>query len=214
MQERLEARESVSRLLYVGLIPATATKQQICDSHKSLLEDIDADVSGLMLLQSRSFLNLIEATPDVIGALLRHVQLECENPDAPCMSDVRVVACTEDCPTRAFVSWSYRSINLPSEAVVLEGDIVPHSFDMFNKLVQLGQRLTDADLTPADISAALDNLGQRYPQHLPSNERVVEFATSDKVTSLNEWLALFDAPVELTLEQDLVWPAAYHPVTY
>lgn len=200
-------RESVTRLLYVGEIPKTTTKQEICDYHKSFLTEIGADVSGLMLLQSTTFLNLIEATPDVIIALLRHMQLEMENAEAPCIANVRVVANTEDCPTRAFVSWSYRSVSLPPQASDLgDTDIVTSSFNMYHKLVQLGQHLTDADLTPADISAALDSLKQKYAQYLPSNELVAAFSVSEDVASLEEYLELFDSPVDVELEDEKVWP--------
>ena len=115
------------------------------------------------------------------------------------------------------------------------------SFDVYFKLVQLGQHLMDADLSQvwsmlllalsalravglsftnavvwlavrdlssqADIPAALDNLRQRYPQFLPSNERVTALAGWDKVTSLSEYLAIYDDPIELVQESDLVWPA-------
>ena len=59
----------------------------------------------------------------------------------------------------------------------------------------------------ADIPAALDNLRQRYSQFLPSNERVTALATWDKVTSLAEYLAIYDDPIELFQESALVWPA-------
>jgi hypothetical protein len=211
IQARFEAgggRESLTRMLYVGAIPKSATKHQVCDYHANFLTEIEADVSGLMLLQQNSFVNLIEATPDVIHALLRHLQVETENP-AGCISSVRIVACSEDCPNPAFVSWSYRSISLPVESAVdLEKeDIVVSSFEMYNKLVKLGQQLSDADLSQADIPAALDNLKQRFPQFLPSNERVVAFTVCEKVTSLAEYLEIYDSPVDVVLESDRVWPA-------
>lgn len=66
---------------------------------------------------------------------------------------------------------------------------------------------SSSQCSQADIPAALDNLRQRYPQYLPSNERVTALAGWDKVTSLAEFLAIYDEPVELTLESNLVWPA-------
>lgn len=211
VQARFDAgggRESLTRMLYVGSIPKTATKHQVCDYHASFLTEIEADVSGLMLLLQTSFVNLIEATPDVINALLRHLQQETESPTA-CITNVRIVACSEDCPNPAFVSWSYRSISMPPEAGVDldKEDIVAASFEVYFKLVKLGQQLSDADLPQADIPAALDNLRQRFPQFLPSNERVVALTLCDKVTSLAEFLDIFDAPLETTLESDRVWPA-------
>lgn len=61
---------------------------QVCDFHTSFLTMLNADVSGLMLLQQTSVLNLIEALPDVIHALLRHIQLESES-ETPRITSVR-----------------------------------------------------------------------------------------------------------------------------
>jgi hypothetical protein len=60
----------------------------ICDYHAGFLTDIAGDVSGLMLLQQTTFVNLIEATPDVIHALLRHLQAEADAPEG-CVSSIR-----------------------------------------------------------------------------------------------------------------------------
>jgi hypothetical protein len=217
IQSRFEVaggRESLTRMLYVGVIPKTATKHQLCDLHASFLTEIEADVSGLMLLQQTTFINLIEATPDVIHLLLRHLQLELQSPTA-CVSSIRIVACSEDCPNPAFVSWSYRSITMPAESGIdLEKeDVAASSFDMYFKLVKLGQQLTDADLPQADIPAALDNLRQRFPQFLPSNERVMAFTLCEKVTSLAEYLEIYDSPVDVEFDSDRVWPAPA-PLTY
>ncbi len=65
----------------------------------------------------------------------------------------------------------------------------------------------------ADLPAALDNLRQRYPQFLPSNERVVALAQCERVTSLVEYLALYDDPIDLVLEGQLVWPTP-QPLLY
>jgi hypothetical protein len=61
----------------------------VCDFHHTFLTLLGADVSGLMLLQQSSMLNLIEATPDVIHALLRHIQAETSENPASCLANVR-----------------------------------------------------------------------------------------------------------------------------
>lgn len=120
IQARFDAgggRESLTRMLYVGTIPKTATKHDVCNMHKDFLIEYNAEVSGLMLLQPASFLNLVEALPDVINALLRHLQLDMESA-TPTVASIRVLACSEDCPNPVFASWSYRSINMPSGVFV------------------------------------------------------------------------------------------------
>jgi len=200
-------RESVTRLLYIGLIPKTSSQRAVCTYHEEFLKEIDADVSGLMILQADTFLNLIEAAPDAIMALLRHIAKQAEE-ERPCLETVRVLASSEDCPSRAFVSWSYRSVNLKAEMslVLDEEDVVGTSYETYSKLVQLGQQLNDADLTHADISAALDNLRQRYADFIPSNERLKALTSVPGITTLEEYLDIFDAPIEVALDRELVWP--------
>lgn len=202
-------RESVTRLMYIGLIPKGSSLKSVCQYHETFLKDIDADVSGLMILQQDSFLNLIEAAPDAIMALMRHINKQREE-TSPCLTSVRVLASSEDCPSRAFVSWSYRSVSLKAEPKVdLDGDDVAGvAYEVYSKLVALGKELTNQDLTHADISAALDTLRQRYADYIPTNERIKAIVALDGIPKLEEYMEIFDAPVDVDLESELVWP---HP---
>lgn len=140
-------RESVTRMLYIGIIPAGVDKRTVCDSHVEFLEEMDADVSGLMLVQQNTVLNLIEAAGDVVTALLRHMHTESLR-ESPCISDVRIVSVVEDCPSRAFVSWSYRSVSLAAEpGWKVEGDTLDLAYDMYSKIVAIGRQLTNSELS-------------------------------------------------------------------
>lgn len=57
-----------------------------------------------------------------------------------------------------------------------------------------------------DHSAALDNLKLRYAAFLPSNERVRAFATTKSVTSVKEFIGVFDGPLDAKPTADEVWP--------
>lgn len=222
--------------------------------HKNFLKEIDADVTGLMILHQECFLNLVEGGPDVVMALLRHVHKNVSSA-APTIGDVRVLASTEDCPSRAFVTWSFRSVKL------LKSDTVPDmeadhpanlAYATYRKLVKLGKQLTEADLThvrgtqrgagvleaarlfakctrachphevlttraralpQADISAALDLLQQRYSSFIPAADLVKAFCSFEKLPDLDEYMSMFDSPVEVDLESDRTWPVP-PPLSY
>ena len=142
--EESKGYEGVSRVLYVANISRNSSKQHICNFHKTFLKDIGADASGLMVLQQSTFLNLLEATPDIIAAVMRHLHEEATS-DAPSITDVKIVAYVDDCPSRAFMSWSYRSVTLQPETGIdfASEDTVTASFDMYSKLVDLGKLLSD-----------------------------------------------------------------------
>ncbi len=59
----------------------------------------------------------------------------------------------EDCPAPAFITWSFRSVTLSAEpALDLDRENpVSSSFEMYYKLVQLGQQLMDADLKAVSV---------------------------------------------------------------
>jgi len=133
----------------VGIIPRHSTQKDVCLYHKNFLKEIDADVTGLMILHQECFLNLVEGGPDVVMALLRHVHKNVTSA-SPNISSVRVLASTEDCPTRAFVTWSFRSVKLLKSDTPpdMEGDHpVNLAYNTYSKLVRLGRQLTEADLT-------------------------------------------------------------------
>ena len=85
-------------------------------------------------------------------ALIDHSTYLCPPLPPHCLRSV--LACVEDCPAPAFVSWSFRSVTLAPEAFAVDAqDPVSCSFDVYFKLVQLGQHLMDADLTQVHACA-------------------------------------------------------------
>lgn len=72
---------------------------------------------------------------------------------------------------------------------------------------------TQTTCSQADISAALDLLQQRYSKHIPPGDLVKCFCVCDKLPALDEYLEIFDAPIEVDFECDKVWPAAA-PLTF
>ncbi len=63
----------------------------------------------------------------------------------------------------------------------------------------------------------MDSLRSKYRDLLPSNERLVNFIQTSVTFELQEWLNMYDTPVDLALERgndtlltlthaDLVWP--------
>ena len=122
-----------SRVDAQGIVPKTVTRvfiaaslasgsvpsQEICDFHAVFLGETDTDVTGLFLLVQRdSCIHALEASPETITALLRHML------GTPMFSGITIVSAVEDCPSRCFASWSYRSVALPQEPMLGEAATV------------------------------------------------------------------------------------------
>ena len=69
-------------------------------------------------------------------------------------------------------------------------------------MLKLGAGL--GEMGSGDMSK-LDRWKEHFPD-MPSNERVVQLVDVEEVPSLVDFLTIFDAPVDLTMESDRVWP--------
>lgn len=49
--------------------------------------------------------------------------------------------------------------------------------------------------------------GRRALAQLPTNERLLMLSSLAEVASLEEYLEIYDAPIEIDLEGDKVWPS-------
>jgi hypothetical protein len=63
---------------------------------------------------------------------------------------------------------------------------------------------------PLEAALVSDRLvgtaGRRIIGQLPSNERVLAYVASPELASLDEYLEIYDAPVEIELEGEKSWP--------
>ena len=89
-------------------------KRQVCDYIARFLEVRDPEMRGLLIIQARSMLQVVEAAPEVVVSLLRHLQASTSAVE-PVIEAVRVIAHTEDVPERVFGPWTYVTLSLPSE---------------------------------------------------------------------------------------------------
>ena len=152
---------------------------------------------GLALVQSQSFISLLESTPTACLTYLKLIAGECaaaeegdEGLEPWSIEDVRVVANSEDCPSACFGPWACREITVAREQDIdLEQEnVTSAAFNVYSRLVQRGKQLTAKELNQTDLNAALDHLKQYYGEYLPSNERVIALAEQEGIFGLEEFL--------------------------
>jgi len=51
-----------------------------------------------------------------------------------------------------------------------------------------------------------NNSSKQFLNRLPSAERIVAYSAIDDLSSIDEFLEVYDSPIELTLESEKVWP--------
>lgn len=195
---------TVSRVLYVCKYSPGASPQALCEKHAHLLSDADPEATGFLLVQPNSFWGCLESSPETVAELFRWIDTEL----GPRLGDgsirsCRIVAQIEDCPTRAFCPWNYRSLVLPSEAGAIDLDSqapIDVCAALFQTAMNIGK--VSLDFGPS----ALDALHERIGSALPSDERVCALSEWGKLTSCREWLDIFDSAPSFPMLNEDVFP--------
>jgi hypothetical protein len=198
--EENQPRDSITRLCYVATWGGVMTPGQAGAAHDKMINSLDdANVSGVLLIQSESLINLVETKEDVAMDLLRQLS------DNSSFTNVRVIVSAEDCPSRIFSDWNYRVVQSGAEADIDLGheDLATAGYSIYSKILKIGKQIAEQRL---DASDALDRLSDNWPDLIPSQDRVLAFSAFDGVQSLAEYMQMYDAPIKVTLESELVWP--------
>jgi hypothetical protein len=174
-----------SRVCYVAEIAAGTSAEKNAGHMKSLFGRVTDKVNGIALVHSDSLIGLIESTPTGVMGVMR----ELEKASGP-LSGIRVVCSVEDCPSVLFSTWSSKAVSIPAEAGVTLDDLVYTSCNVYNMMMNIAKNAIDVE----------------NATNLPSQEVVVAICRSQDVQSLGEFLELYDAPINVSLEHSLVWP--------
>lgn len=163
-------------------------------------------VSGLLLCFQTVCLHVVEAPTRVLMAALR--ELNARSPDESLVSEARVVAFTEDVPRRMFDGW--RSAYVPG---VVGDAIAPDDTEASVELasatnlalLRLGEHLGAISDNEADNLMA--NLKGMRPDLLPAaGESLLGFLASDDSPNLDEFMSIYDEPIDVDLDSERVWP--------
>ncbi|CAM9684669.1 unnamed protein product [Ectocarpus sp. 8 AP-2014] len=117
-------------------------------------------------------------------------------------TQVKILVSSEDCPAPYFAKWFHYNIQLNAESNVDidKEDPVEASWGVYDKLVELASEMRQHSGT------SVSELKRKYNHLVPSNERVLGLAETEKNTSLSEYLQIYDTPISATLESERVWP--------
>jgi electron transfer flavoprotein alpha/beta subunit len=77
-------------------------------------------------------------------------------------------------------------------------------------LIKLGKTL--ADMSQKELETALGSLETAFLE-LPAVVTVLGLVTHPNVPDLEEYLAIFDSPVDIDLDSEQIWPAPL-PITF
>ena len=73
-------------------------------------------------------------------------------------------------------------------------------------MLKIGKKLTAAGATEGGAKSQLGAWESHFADCMPSNERVAQLMELEGVPSLGEFVAVYEAPVDIEMEADSIWP--------
>ena len=178
-------KKLTSRVVYVGDITAGTSADKIAAHSKSVFGGSSSAVNGITLVYSDHVVGLIESTPAAAMEALREL-----GKDPGPLSGLRVVCSVEDCPAEFFSDWKCKHVTVPADAGASLDDLVYATYNMYNTMANIGKNKID-----------VENSGD-----LPTQEMIAAMSKSSAIQSLGEFLKVYDAPINVALESEKVWP--------
>eukprot|EP00743_Colponemidia_sp_Colp-15_P001163 GILK01001276.1.p1 GENE.GILK01001276.1~~GILK01001276.1.p1 ORF type:complete len:253 (-),score=27.33 GILK01001276.1:133-837(-) len=210
IQDKLQNKEPITRLFLVAKVNELgASRADVGAWVRNWLkkEQIEKDVTGLLLTLGPFCVHILESSTRNIVSYLRAIQVD---KDAS-LEDVKVLCCTEQNPHRVFPTWASRllSVQGASLGTELEHDTTPPAdavWTTYSNMLKIGNRISTVKQSLGSIDGLLNTLKSQVSDLLPTNEQLAIFLASPNYLTLADYLDVYDAPVHILLENELVWP--------
>jgi hypothetical protein len=166
-------------------------------------------ISGILFhINNSAFSLLLESTTNTILQYLRHITaLSSLSPSLLNPLQIKVISFTEESP-REFSIFAGRSIRLPADEFVSPKDWLRFTFESLRNLLELARELQHVGQSEEkQVEFIQNNNSKGLLARIPTAERIVGYLTCEDLCSPQEFLELFDSPVEFVLESERVWPS-------
>jgi hypothetical protein len=201
---------AVARLVYVArLRDKVLTPEDLRLYHINLLNKLGPrrpHVTGLLVVYPTCLLHVLEAPHPVIVDLLKELHATYES--GTVMTSVRVASAREGIKSRSFKQWRVAYVDgygAPDTADAVDpGQVVQTLWDLTLKMILVGDQLSKI-AGEEKIETALKSL-HTFATDIPRPELVMSVAVLEDAPTLAEYIEIYDAPLNLDVESELVWP--------
>lgn len=152
-------------------------------------------VSGVLFtLNDAAVVHLIEGPTRVLVELLRTIRKD----GGALLKQTKILSFSEEVP-REFKVWAVRALRpLDEEDFQAPKDWLRASFTLLKTFLELG-RETQSSSEEKALEHLTKSETKQFMARIPSVQRVVAFAACDEMCSVDEYLEIFDKPIEFTL---------------
>lgn len=206
----------LSRLVYIGSLDAkVVSKEDVLALHEDVFakvkEELEMELTGLLMCFSNCFVHVLEAQTKGILSFLREVNSI--QPHERPFTAIRIISSTEDIPYRAYSKWMSTFIKAEDDnkPVVMEGEqLVENASNVNLNMIKLGKQLSA--MSTHDQETALEDMAMAYVE-IPNVPKCLGLIQNNGVPSLDDFLDIFDTPVDIDLDSENVWPMPV-PITF
>lgn len=165
----------------------------------------DGELSGMLLVYPLAYIHVLEGKTPQLMAILR--ELLTSHTTELKLAETKIISSTEDVPGRYFNGWYCTYVPTTSTVETMDAldtqEAVKSASSINAFLRAVGPTLA-APQDP-DTRRRLQSLESHY-ENVPSQELLLSYGPTEDAPSVQEYLDIFDAPVNVDLESEQVWP--------
>jgi len=209
-QKALNKKALLHRLIYISKISADVeNKILIGKYYEDLFDKLQRkhhseSASGILLVYPDHVVHVLETSIDVISDVIRRMRTNSTEPLATTMlGATKILTINHDIQSRLFQQWNCRILNLArsigtAESVVPVEEVVVESISL---LLNLGMFL---------LKSPKSNSPERFQELagplLIHHDHISVIMRSDVVLSPDQYLEIFDRPLDVVLDGETMWP--------
>lgn len=202
----------LSRSVVLGKVVDTAADnaRRTQEYFAKLLDKLQLDATGLVLLQDSTVVVFLETTAEQFLQVLKQLQKQ-SILDAAAM---RILASSDDHAERVLQGLYFKKVAVAgrpggdNNAELTDDSLRQSVVDTFLDLMKFVRKI--GPMAPGEIRKCLTNLSMSDQMCLPSNDLVLALLAREELMTVDEYLEVFASPIAVELEAERVWPL--HPL--
>nr|XP_002128703.1 testis-expressed protein 47-like [Ciona intestinalis] len=210
-QRALNKKALLHRLVYIAkLSPELLDKRDLGYYYEELFKELQnthqaEGVSGILLIYPGYAVHFIESSSDMIYSILRDMD-KLVSQGNTLITDPKILTLSHDVPTRLYQAWSYRVLNITSGREEYEGKegVDELVVEAVTSLLKLGMFILKSP--KLNVTSAMDTLHETVPDLLIPQDQLAFLIKRPELDSPAAFLKLFDQPVDIALDNELMWP--------
>ncbi|KAK8894637.1 hypothetical protein M9Y10_023074 [Tritrichomonas musculus] len=201
-------KDSINKIFNLRLFIATkvtdnSTKDLIREYLNKWLGQSEADpILGMSFLYPGSTIHLLQANSEKMFEFLRSLAKDKEESG---MWPVHILLSTDNVPYDTIKFYDIAQIDsMKQDFFTANAQLEISIAEVYNAFLALAENLSS--MTELRRTDTMQNLIRDHSKYLPADFRVLGFAENTELTTLEEYLEIFDSPIEWTPLFEVTWP--------